>query len=87
MDLTGVYRPAQARRAHIRLSMYTPQERKDLRHYRFEDSIGNIGDAARGNGARLATFDPLPDLEGAAPVVTLQTSVELPNFAFRNSRL
>lgn len=87
MDLSGTYRPGRARRAHIRLSMYAPQERKDLRHYRFEDADGNIGNAARDNGARLATFDPFPDIDGASPVVTLQTSVEMTNHAYRNSRL
>lgn len=89
-DLT--YSPGRVRRAHIRMSMYAPNERKDLAHYRFEDAAGNVcpdAPAACGNvdpNTQLRTFDIVPDLVGAAPVVTLQSSVELPNFAYRNVR-
>lgn len=86
-------RPGLIRRAHIRLSMYTQNERKDLRNYQFENVAGQtrldtpaILDAANDPTLRLRTFDMLPDLDGAASVVTLQTSFEMPNFAYRNLR-
>lgn len=86
------YSPGRVRRAHIRMSMYAPNERKDLAHYRFEDAAGNVcpdAPAACANvdpNTQLRTFDIIPDLVGAAPVVTLQSSVELPNFSYRNVR-
>ncbi len=86
------YSPGRVRRAHIRMSMYAPNERKDLLHYRFEDAAGNVCPDAPADCAnvdpntQLRTFDIIPDLVGAAPVVTLQSSVELPNFSYRNVR-
>jgi hypothetical protein len=88
----ATYSPGRVRRAHLRISTYAPNERKDLAHYRFEDADGNVcpdAPAACTNvdaNTQLRTFDIVPDLVGAAPVVTLQSSVELPNFSYRNVR-
>ena len=88
MDVAGTYAPQLARVAHIRLSLYAPRERKDLRNFQFENATGEFGAAALTNtpNVRLRTFDAVPTLIGAAPVVSSQTSVELTNYSFRNPR-
>lgn len=81
-----VYEPNRARVAHVRLALYAPNERKDLRNFQFEDRDGNTGNAALVNEpmVRLRTFDPVPTLEGASAVVTMETSFELPTYVYRN---
>lgn len=82
-----------ARVAHIRLSLHTANERKTQRHIQFEDASGALCDpddpAACGGVdpgfASLRTYDPYPTVGGAARVVTLQSDVELTNFAVRNA--
>ena len=61
-------------------------ERKDLLPFQFEDSTGLVGAAALGAtpNVKLRTFDSVPTLLGAAPVVTMQSSVELTNYVYRN---
>ncbi len=80
------YAPGNARVMHLRLSLYAPLERKDLLNFQFEDSTGRIGAAALGAtpNVKLRTFDSVPTLLGAAPVVTMQSSVELTNYVYRN---
>lgn len=78
----GTYNPERARLAHIRLTIHAKSERENLAHYRFEDATGATGGAV-GDDSRLRTYDIVPDLEGAAPVATMQTSVELKNFSYR----
>lgn len=83
---TGVYAPQLARVAHVRLSIYAPNERKDLRNFQFENRAGETGATALTNtpNVKLRTFDPVPTLTGASPVVTMQSSIELTNYAYRN---
>lgn len=81
MDLS-TYQPNRARLAYIRLTIHAAAERPNLQHYRFEDAQGNLGDSAR-DDAKLRTYDIVPDLQGAAPVSTMQTTVELKNFSYR----
>jgi prepilin-type N-terminal cleavage/methylation domain-containing protein len=83
----AAYAPGDARVMHLRLSVYAPLERKDLLNFQFEDSTGLIGAAALGAtpNVRLRTFDSVPTLLGAAPVVSMQSSVELTNYVYRNT--
>lgn len=69
---------------HIRLALHTPNERKTLAHIGFEDATGVVADPTDEH-VLLRTFDPYPTVPGAAPVVTMQTDFELPNFADRNA--
>lgn len=82
MDVAGTYAPHRARLAYIRLTIHAAAERSDLQHYRFEDALGNVADSARPD-AKLRTYDIVPDLQGAAPVSTMQTTVELKNYSYR----
>jgi len=70
----------------MRLSIYAPIERKDLLNFQFEDSTGAIAGAAltATPNVKLRTYDSVPTLTGAAPVVTMQSSVELINYVYRN---
>lgn len=85
MDVGG-YEPQLARVAHVRLSVYAPNERKDLRNFEFENLTGETGATALAStpNVKLRTFDPVPTLTGASPVVTMQASIELTNYAYRN---
>ncbi len=83
MDVSGTYQPELARFAHIRLTIHAESERENLAHFRFEDSAGNTGTSVTDSDARLRTYDIVPDLEGAAPVATMQSAVELRNFSYR----
>jgi prepilin-type N-terminal cleavage/methylation domain-containing protein len=82
-----------ARVAHIRLSLHAENERKDQRHIQFESRTGALCDpddpaACAGvdpGAATLRTYDVYPTVDGAARVVTLQSDVELTNFAVRNA--
>lgn len=74
----------RARSAHVRLTLHTPTERKTQAHIQFEDRTGVVGDPGT-DPLLLRTFDPYPTVEGAAPVVTMQSDFELPNFAQRNT--
>ncbi len=82
-----VYEPGLARFLNIRLTVHAEAERPGLAHSIFEDGLGNYGpDALLATpNTRLKTFDINPDLQGAAPVVTMQTSIELVNHSFRNA--
>lgn len=82
MTVDGTYEPHRARLAYIRLTIHAAAERPDLQHYRFEDADGKLGTAAR-DDAKLRTYDIVPDLQGAAPVSTMQTTVELKNYTYR----
>lgn len=80
-----------ARTLHVRLSLRPKSERPDIRHYQFEDAASNTClpaspaacDANAFPGERLRTFDIVPGFTGAAPVVTMQSDIVLPNFTFR----
>jgi prepilin-type N-terminal cleavage/methylation domain-containing protein len=82
-----------ARMAHIRLSLHTENERKNLRHIQFETAAGALclpddPQACSGTdpgAATLRTYDAYPTVGGAAAVVTLQSDIELANFAVRNA--
>jgi prepilin-type N-terminal cleavage/methylation domain-containing protein len=72
----------QARMAHVRLSLRTMHERKnapDDPDALFMNKDGNV-DALM----PLRYFNMNPDAEGSARVVTVQSDVELTNFAMRN---
>lgn len=82
-----------ARVGHLRVSLRTARERKNLRHIQFEDRTGALCDpdapaacaGVTGEGLNLRTFDAYPTVEGAAQVVTLQSDFVLPNFVNRNA--
>ena len=75
----GLDRISEARIAHVRLSVRTENERRDLRHRPFPQS------QTSGNDNRtMQTFDINPSMEGATRVHTVQSDFELPNFAIRN---
>lgn len=71
----------RARVGHIRLSLRTQNERANRPHLRLDGT-----DASRGLGedGMVQTFDVAPQTPGAARVVTVQTSVEMTNFALRD---
>lgn len=74
----------RARVAHVRLSLRTENERANLLHLKLgAEATWGFGEDLN---APLQTFDMAPDTLGAASVVTLQTSVELTNFAIRGLR-
>jgi hypothetical protein len=74
----------RARVAHVRLSLRTENERANRLHLKLGGAeTWGLGDDLN---APLQSFDVAPDALGAASVVTLQTSVELKNFALRGLR-
>lgn len=77
-------RPKLARMAHMRLSLRTRNERGNRAHFRLPNTAPGF-DSTQPT-AQLQSFDMVPTARGAAAVVTLQTSVELTNFALRNLR-
>jgi prepilin-type N-terminal cleavage/methylation domain-containing protein len=87
----GTANTGLARVGHIRLSVRADSERPNQRHIQFENASGATcdPDAPAGcdpttfPGARLQTYDIAPGLDGAAPVVTLQSTVSMPNFRYR----
>ncbi len=80
-----------ARTAHVRMTLRADSERPNQAHLQFEDALGNTCDPANAGacdpaafpGGRLRTFDVVPGLQGSVPVVTLQSTVSLPNFVYR----
>lgn len=79
---TGTPQYGEARMGHIRLSVRGRYERKsapDDADAFFMDAQGNI-DASRAPHF----FDVYPDAKGSARVVTVQTDVNMNNFAMRN---
>lgn len=81
----------RARIGHVRLSVRTASERQDAPDSFDPDSSEYDSDAffMDENGKPNATvplryFDMYPDAKGSARVVTVQTDVELANFAARN---
>mgnify|MGYP006306526669 FL=1 len=71
--------PGRARVAHVRLSVRTEHERKELGHQGFLGADGNY-DATM----PLQTYDLDPTAPGATRVVTVQSDIELTNFAYKN---
>lgn len=71
--------PGSARVAHIRLSVRTEHERTELGHQGFLNAEGNYDPAQP-----MQTFDLDPTAPGATRVVTVQSDVELTNFAYKN---
>lgn len=80
-----------ARMMHLRLSLRPATERAELNHYQFENAALDTCDPedpagcdlTQFPGERLRTFDVVPGLQGAAPVVTFQTEVMLNNYKYR----
>ncbi|MGM0557983.1 MAG: PilW family protein [Myxococcota bacterium] len=72
--------PGEARVAHIRLSVRTENERKELGHQGFLDEEGEEDDST----APLQTYDLNTDAPGATRVVTVQSDIELTNFSYKN---
>jgi prepilin-type N-terminal cleavage/methylation domain-containing protein len=71
---------ASARVAHIRLSLRTENERANRLHM----TVAGAGwDGFETEDGQMQTFDVIPEAPGAATVVTMQTSVEMSNFALR----
>lgn len=73
----------QARMAHIRLSIRTDRENSNRPH------LNVAGAAWRGfeePEGQMVTYNVAPHARGSAGVVTVQTSVELTNFALRGLR-
>lgn len=71
--------PGRARVAHIRMSVRTEDERRELGHSAFLDAEG-----AYDPSVPLQTYDMEPDSPGATRVVTVQSDVELTNFSYKN---
>ncbi|AWV90793.1 PilW family protein [Bradymonas sediminis] len=71
----------EARMAHIRLSLHTRDERKDI-----PDALAALynNDASGANPGALRYFNIYPDAPGAARVVTVQSDIALTTFAMRN---
>ena len=70
---------ARARFAHLRVSVRTDSERRDVGNYMFLDAGGNrVGS--------LQTVDLDNDPTTSARVVTFQTDIELPNANYRTAR-
>ena len=76
---TGQSSPGKARVAHIRMSIRTEHERKELGHQGFFDETGSYNDEMA-----LQTYDLNPSAPGATRVVTVQTDIELTNFSYKN---
>lgn len=80
--------PEDARFGHIRLSTRTENENANRPHYDLADDDDWKGFDVDGDGNaiedRMRTYQVVPQAEGSASVVTVQTSVELTNFALRN---
>lgn len=71
-----------ARVAHIRLSIRTANESANRKHLSVVQDWPGFEDA----NARMQTYDIEPSVPGAASVITMQSTVELSNFAMRNLR-
>ncbi len=69
-----------ARVAHIRLSVRTASESANRRHLSVVAGWPGFEEA----NARMLTYDIEPSMPGAASVITVQSTVELSNFAMRN---
>ncbi len=69
-----------ARVAHIRLSVRTGNESANRQHLSIVAGWPGFEDA----NSRMQTYDLEPSARGSASVVTVQSTVELSNFAMRN---
>ena len=77
--------PMLARVAHVRLSVHTKTERRDVTNYGFLNATldGTTVDPNNASGG-LQTFDTDNNPNTASRVKTFQIDLELPNFALRN---
>lgn len=78
--LTGTSpEPERARVAHIRLSTRTEGENPNRPHYTLVDNWEGFEE----EDGQMRTFDLYADAEGSTGVITVQSTVELANFAMR----
>jgi prepilin-type N-terminal cleavage/methylation domain-containing protein len=83
---TGAEQPGRARMAHIRLSVRTEDERRDVPHYGFVDLTTGaqvLDPATNPNVGSMQTYDIDNDPATSTRVMTFQVDVELPNFGMR----
>ncbi len=71
--------PQRLRIAHVRLSLRTPTENANRPHLQIVDGWEGFQDA---DGA-MVTYNVFPWARGSAGVVTLQSTIEMTNFAMR----
>jgi prepilin-type N-terminal cleavage/methylation domain-containing protein len=78
--------PGRARMAHMRLSVRTEDERRDVSHYGFLDlQSGATSLTPTATTGSMQTYDIDGDPQTAARVMTFQIDVELPNFGVRST--
>ena len=85
-DNPATSQPELARMAHIRLSTRTESENANRPHLEVVD--GDSGDwlGFENENGQMRSYEVYPHAEGSAGVVTVQSSVELANFALRDIR-
>jgi hypothetical protein len=76
--------PHLARMAHIRLSTRTESENANRPHLEVVDGDSGEWMGFENQNGQMRTYDVYPHAEGSAGVVTVQSSVELANFALRD---
>lgn len=86
---SGVERPFLARMLHIRVSVRTQNERRDLENYAFIAADVNLGTGTTTNPAQAAsslqTYDINDDPNNATRVKTFQLDIDLANFTGRTT--
>lgn len=86
MLANGAEAPGRGRMAHVRLSVRTEDERRDVPHYGFVDlTSGAQSLTPTATTGSLQTYDIDGDPATSARVMTFQVDVELPNFGARSA--
>jgi prepilin-type N-terminal cleavage/methylation domain-containing protein len=83
---SGAETPGRGRMAHVRLSVRTEDERRDVPNYGFVDlATGAQSLTPTATTGSLQTYDIDGDPATSARVMTFQVDVELPNFGARSA--